>query len=346
MSDIHSTMWASVLESAGNVSLREVPTPAVGRGQVLVEIAAVGVCGSDVHYFADGRIGDFVVEQPMILGHEASGVVVAVGDGVPADRVGQRVSIEPQHICRVCRQCKEGRYNLCERIEFYATPPIDGVFADYGVIDADFAHPIPDGMTLEAAALCEPLSVGVWSNRKAGTGPGTRLLIAGGGPIGVVVAQTAKAFGAAEVVISEIQPRRRELALQLGADVVLDPRDTDFGDPRFAFDAFVDATGVEAAIAQGIGAVRAAGKVVLVGMSPNPTQSLPTATIAARELVLTGVFRYANTWPTAIALASSGRVDLDALVTGRFGLDRVVEALESTHSPDTLKSVVVPSMRG
>ncbi len=344
MSDIHSTMWASVLESAGKVSLKEVPTPLAGPGQVLVEIAAVGVCGSDVHYFVDGRIGDFVVEQPMILGHEASGVIAAVGAGVPAERIGQRVSIEPQHICRTCRQCKEGRYNLCERIEFYATPPIDGAFADYGVIDADFAHPIPDEMTIEAAALCEPLSVGVWSNRKAGTGPGSRLLVAGGGPIGIIVAQTAKAFGAAEVVISEIQPTRRELALALGADAVLDPRETDFG--ALSFDAFIDATGVEAAIAQGIRAVRAAGTVVLVGMSPNPNQVLPTATIAARELIVTGVFRYANTWPTAIALASSGRVNLDALVTGRYGLDRVIEALESTHSPETLKSLVIPAMRG
>ncbi len=344
MKTIHSTMSASVLESAGKVSLKEVPTPTPGPGQVLVEIAAVGVCGSDVHYFVDGRIGDFVVEQPMILGHEASGVVAAVGEGVPADRIGQRVSIEPQHVCRVCRQCKEGRYNLCERIEFYATPPIDGAFAEYGVIDADFAHPIPDGLSLEAAALCEPLSVGIWSNRKAGTAPGSRVLIAGGGPIGVVIAQTAKAFGAAEVVVSEIQPTRRELALSLGADTVVDPRDTDFG--ALSFDAFIDATGVEAAIAQGISAVRGAGRVVLVGMSPKPNQVLPTATIASRELIVTGVFRYANTWPTAIALASSGRVNLDALVTGRFGLDRVVEALESTHSPQTLKSMVVPAMRG
>ncbi len=346
MNQIGPMMWASVLESTKNVSLKEVPVPAFGPGQVLVEIAAVGVCGSDVHYYLEGRIGDFVVKEPMILGHEASGVIAAVGDDVPASRVGQRVSIEPQHICRVCPQCKAGRYNLCERIEFYATPPIDGTFADYAVIDADFAHPIPDGMSFDAGALCEPLSVGVWSNRKAGTEPGSRLLIAGGGPIGIVIAQTAKAFGAAEVIISEVQAGRRDLALRLGADTVVDPAETDFTDPALRVDAFVDATGVEAAIAQGISAVRGAGRVILVGMSPSSVQALPTATIAARELVVTGVFRYANTWPVAIALASSGQVDLDALVTGRFGLDRAVEALESTHSPETLKSMVVPSMRG
>ncbi|MDR1237964.1 MAG: alcohol dehydrogenase catalytic domain-containing protein, partial [Propionibacteriaceae bacterium] len=213
MADNEQLMWASVLESAKNVVLKEVPVPEIGPDQVLVQIAAVGVCGSDVHYYLDGRIGDFIVEQPMILGHEASGTIVKVGANVPAERIGQRVSIEPQHICRVCPQCKAGRYNLCEQIEFYATPPIDGAFADYAPIDADFAHPIPDSLSFEAAALCEPLSVGIWSNLKAGTKPGSRLLIAGGGPIGIIIAQTAKAFGADEVIISDILPGRRDLAL-------------------------------------------------------------------------------------------------------------------------------------
>ncbi|MDR1431977.1 MAG: NAD(P)-dependent alcohol dehydrogenase [Propionibacteriaceae bacterium] len=346
MADNGPLMWASVLEGTKNVVLKEVPVPKIGPNQVLVQIAAVGVCGSDVHYYLDGRIGDFIVEQPMILGHEASGTIVKVGADVPAERIGQRVSIEPQHVCRVCPQCKAGRYNLCEKIEFYATPPIDGAFADYAPIDADFAYPVPDSLSFEAAALCEPLSVGIWSNLKAGTQPGSRLLIAGGGPIGIIIAQTAKAFGADEVIISDIVPGRRELALKLGADRVVDPAQTDFADPGMQVDAFIDASGAEAAIAAGILAVRGNGRVILVGMSPNPNQNLPTATIASRELILTGIFRYANTWPTAIKLVSSGKVDLDSLVTGRFGLDKVVEALESTHNPATLKSIVVPSQRG
>jgi L-iditol 2-dehydrogenase len=338
-------MWASVLESANQVSLRQVPVPAVGPNQVLVQVAAVGVCGSDVHYYLHGRIGDFIVKQPMILGHEASGTIVEVGANVPAGRVGQRVSIEPQHICRVCAQCKAGRYNLCEHIEFYATPPIDGAFAEYAVIDADFAYPIPDSMSWDAAALCEPLSVGIWSNKKAGTQPGSRILIAGGGPIGIILAQTAKAFGAAEVIISEPQAGRRELALKLGADTVVDPREVDLSDPAWRVDAFIEAAGSDAALVQGIGAVRGNGRVVLVGMSPSPDQTLPTATIAARELVVTGIFRYAHTWPTAIGLINEGKVNMDALVTGHFGLDQVVEALESPRNPATLKSIVVPSQR-
>jgi L-iditol 2-dehydrogenase len=335
-------MRASVLQSKGVVTLTDVPTPDVGPNQVLVEVASVGVCGSDVHYYHDGRIGDFIVAQPMILGHEASGVIVATGRDVDGGRVGQRVSIEPQHVCRVCPQCKAGRYNLCEHIEFYATPPIDGAFSQYAVIDTDFAHAVPDCLSFDAAALCEPLSVGIWSNMKAGTTANSRVLIAGAGPIGLILAQTAKAFGAGEVIVSEPQAARREQATSLGADVALDPAQTDFSSPDLRVDSFIDATGVEQAISQGISAVRGNGRVVLVGMSPNPDQTLPTATIAARELSVTGIFRYANTWPAAIKLASSKRVDLDRLVTGHYSLAQVEQALLSTHDPATLKSMVVP----
>ena len=154
-------MRASLLLEPGVVEVQARPMPEPEHDQVVVRIAAVGVCGSDVHYYHEGRIGDFVVEEPMILGHEASGVITAVGSGVPADRIGERVSIEPQRACRVCEQCKRGAYNLCPAMEFYATPPIDGAFAEYAVIQADYAFPIPDSMSLEAAALCEPLSVGI-----------------------------------------------------------------------------------------------------------------------------------------------------------------------------------------
>jgi L-iditol 2-dehydrogenase len=197
-------MRANVLVEHCHARLEEVPVPELDDDQVLVRIAAVGVCGSDVHYFQHGRIGDFVVSAPMILGHEAAGMIVSVGAGVSPDRVGQRVAIEPQRACRVCEQCKHGRYNLCPAIEFYATPPIDGAFAEYQAIQADYAFPIPDSMSLDAAALCEPLSVGIWSNQKAATGPGSRVLIAGAGPVGILIAQVARAFGAAEIIVSDV----------------------------------------------------------------------------------------------------------------------------------------------
>jgi L-iditol 2-dehydrogenase len=337
-------MQASVLHGVGDVRLDDVHVPTPDPDQVLVQIEAVGVCGSDVHYFHQGRIGGFVVEQPMILGHESAGTIVAVGSAVSPDRVGERVSIEPQRACRHCDQCKHGRYNLCTSMEFYATPPIDGAFAEFAVIQADYAHPIPDEMSIEAAALCEPLSVGIWANQKAGTAPSSSVLIAGAGPIGIIAAQVARAFGATRIVVSDPVAERRTVALRFGATEVVDPVATDIAAAGLDVDAFIDASGAEPAVRAGIHAVAPAGRVVLVGMGADELR-LPVSRIQNRELQLTGVFRYANTWPTAIRLIESGLVDVDALVTSRHGLDDVVAALEAATRPETLKALVVPGHR-
>lgn len=335
-------MRASVLIEKGVVRLEDVATPELDADQVLIQIAAVGVCGSDVHYFHEGRIGDFVVEEPMILGHEAAGTIVAVGSAVSPDRVGERVSIEPQRACRVCEQCKRGAYNLCPFMEFYATPPIDGAFAQYAVIQADYAFAIPDSMSFEAAALCEPLSVGIWSNQKAGTRPGSKVLISGAGPIGIVVLQVALAFGASEVIISDIAANRLETAKRFGATRVIDPREEDIAELGLDVDVFIDASGAQPAVRAGILALKPGGRAVLVGMGADE-YPLPVSRIQARELEVTGVFRYANTWPLAIELATSGKVDLDALVTSRFGLDDVEEALAAATDPKALKVIVQPN---
>jgi len=189
-------MRAAVLEGVGKVTLQERPVPLPGPGEVLVEVAAVGTCGSDVHYYEHGRIGDFVVESPLVLGHEPSGVVVAAGPGADRHRPGQRVSIEPGVPDFTCEYCRAGRYNLCPRMRFFGTPPIDGAFCEYVVVHEEFAYPVPDSLSDDAAALVEPLSVGVWACRKARVGPGSRVLVVGAGPIGLVCLQAAKAFGA------------------------------------------------------------------------------------------------------------------------------------------------------
>lgn len=333
-------MQASVLARQGVLEVRGVDRPRPAPDQVLVKIAAVGICGSDVHYFHEGRIGEYVVESPLILGHEASGTIVEVGGLVSPDRIGQRVSIEPQRSCRTCAQCKAGRYNLCPQIEFYATPPVNGAFAEYAAIQADFAHPIPDSLTLDAAALCEPLSVGIWSNQKAGTSPGTRVLIAGAGPIGLICAQVARAFGAAVIAVSDPVAARRDVALRYGASLVIDPLAAR-NDLDAEYDVFIDASGAAPAVRAGILALAPAGRAVLVGMGADE-YPLPVSRIQARELTVTGVFRYANTWPLAIELAASGAVDLDSLITGRYGLDGVEAGFAATRDPGTIKVVVAP----
>lgn len=340
--DSSGTMRASVMTGVGTLVIEDRPVPTPGPHEVLVEVAAVGVCGSDVHYYRHGRIGDFVVEDPMILGHELSGRIAAVGGGVDPGRVGQRVAVEPQHPCRRCAQCKAGRYNLCPEMKFYATPPIDGAFCRYVTIDDDMAHPVPDSISDDAAALLEPLSVAITTMRKAGIVPGSSILIAGAGPIGVICAQAARAFGASRIVVSDLVAARRERVLEFGATEVLDPMVDDVAalDPKV--DAFVDASGAAPAVVSGIKAVGPAGKVVLVGMGADEV-ALPVGYLQNWEITVTGVFRYTDTWPAAIHLVTSGAVDLDALVTGRYDLEHVGDALDSDTDPASLKSIVNPS---
>lgn len=334
------SMRASVLAEKRTLTIENRPLPAVGAEDVLIKVAAVGVCGSDVHYFRQGRIGGFVVDSPLVLGHEVSGTIVAIGSDVPAHRIGERVAIEPQRPCGRCRECRSGRYNLCSSMEFYATPPIDGAFAGYVTIQSDFAYAVPGSVSDEAAALLEPLSVAINAIRKAGIVPGSSILIAGAGPIGIITAQVARAFGASEIIVSDLVPERRERAMEFGATRVIDPVTTDPAD--LDVNAFIDASGSARAVYSGIKSVRAAGTAVLVGLG-NPEMTLPVEHIQNLEINVTGVFRYTDTWPVAIHLVASGQVDLDSLVTGQFDLDSVEEALESDQHPDRLKSIVYPN---
>lgn len=340
MSGNSETMRASVLESVGTIRLEERPVPTPAADEVLVKVSSVGVCGSDVHYYEHGRIGDYVVDAPLILGHEVSGRIVAVGDDVDPSRVGQRVAIEPQRCCRVCEFCKSGRYNLCREMEFYATPPIDGAFCDYVTIQDDFAYEIPDGISDHAGALMEPLSVGIAAAEKGGVKVGDTVLIAGGGPIGTIAAQVAKAFGASRVVVSDPDPSRRELALSYGATDVVDPLSE--STEELDADVFIDASGAQAAITGGIRSTKPGGTVVLVGSADVIPMSVPD--IAMREVNVTGTFRYTNTWPIARTLLESGQVELDSLVTQEYGLEQVEQALTGEGAIDSLKRIVIPSI--
>ena len=177
----------AVLQEAEHMTVETRPVPTPGPGEVQVAVRAVSVCGSDVHYYDHGRIGGFVMHAPLVLGHETSGVVSAVGEGVEEPAVGTRVAVEPQRNCGRCEQCVRGRYHLCPHIAFFATPPVDGSFAQYVVVPAGRAHPVPDALSDDAAAMIEPLAVAVHAAGKADIGPGTRVLVTGGGPGGSAV---------------------------------------------------------------------------------------------------------------------------------------------------------------
>jgi L-iditol 2-dehydrogenase len=202
MAGIQSDNLTAVLYGINDLRLEQRPIPTPNDDDVLLQMEVVGICGSDVHYLVNGRIGDFVVEKPMVIGHEAAGTVVEIGKNVKNLKKGDRVAIEPGYGCRKCTYCKEGRYNLCPDMKFCATPPYDGNLARFYVHPADFCFKLPNNVSLEEGALLEPLSVGVHACKKGGVGVGSVVLILGAGPIGLVTLISAKAFGATKVIIA------------------------------------------------------------------------------------------------------------------------------------------------
>ncbi len=325
----------------GEIEIEERPLPEPGPGQVLVEVSSVGVCGSDVHYFTEGRIGDFVVNAPLVLGHEAAGVVRGLGPGVKRLSVGQRVAMEPGVPCGRCPACRRGSYNLCPDVRFFATPPVDGAFARYVAHDEDFCHPLPDNVSDDAGALLEPLSVGIWASWKAHLAVGDRVIVTGAGPIGLVATAVARASGASEVIVSDLQPARLSLARRMGATATLSGAKEELA--GMGADVLIECSGSAQALDAGLHGLGPGARAVVVGMSPDSYTSVALSLVQRLEIELTGTFRYANTYPSAIALASSGAVHLDDLVTGHYGLAQVAEALQAgKRDPLAVKPVVVP----
>jgi L-iditol 2-dehydrogenase len=337
-----SRQTQALLMREGEVAVESASVPQPGPHQVLIEIATVGICGSDVHYFDHGRIADFVVREPLVLGHEASGTIRAVGSAVTDRTVGQRVALEPQETCGRCAQCEAGRYNLCPDVRFFATPPIHGAFAQYVVLESRRAHPVPDSLSDEAAALIEPLSVGVWANQKAGVQPGDRVLVTGAGPVGLLCADVARARGAAWVGVSDTNDYRLQVAAQRGASQTVNALAGPLNSQIEPVNVVLECSGATPAVQAAFAACAPAARIVMVGMGA-PNMELPVAVIQVRELVVTGTFRYAGVYPAAIALAASGVVDLDGLVTGKFGLEQVTDALTASKTdPHSLKPMVYP----
>ncbi len=331
----------AALHGPRDVRLETRAVPQLGERDVLVEVRSVGVCGSDVHYYEHGRIGSFVVEQPLVLGHEVSGVVVDRGPRAVKHAVGQRVALEPGVPCGRCSECRHGRYNLCIDVRFFATPPIDGAFARYVAIHEDYAFALPDELSDDAGALLEPLSVGIWACRKGGVGLGDRVLVTGAGPIGNLAVQVARAAGATTIVSADVNRDRLARAAEHGATGAIDVSERALTPDDGPFDVLLECTGAEALTSDAIRLLRPAGSAVLVGMGPGLEARFPIAAMQACEITLVGTFRYANTYDVAIALAAAGRVDLDGLVDAHFALEEVDQALRAGRENPSLLKVVV-----
>ncbi len=343
------TMKAVYLHGPGDLRLHEDPVPAIAApDDVLIEVKAVGVCGSDCHYYQRGRIGPFVVTEPLILGHECSGVVAAVGEEVAGLRPGDQVAVEPGVPCRRCRRCREGRYNICENeVTFMGTPPWHGAFREYLTWPADFVFKLPEGVSLEDGAMVEPLAVGVHACRRGGVQPGQSAAVIGAGPIGLLAAQAAAAYGAHPVIVSDIIAPRLERARKLGALAVDAQREDaaervrDFTDGKGA-DVVIETAGTLATIRQAAQMVRTGGVVVLVGLPPEDEGPMPVMDQIAREYDIRTVFRYANCYPPALSLIAAGRIDLASLRTHEFPLAQTEEAVKQVieHKAETVKALV------
>ena len=329
-------MRAAVLEAAGKISIRSVPVPVPGAGMVRLRVRRAGICGSDLHYFEHGSCGAFVPTRPFVLGHEFAAEVAALGDGVDGLTVGDRVTANPARACGVCDHCKGGRGNLCRRTIMLGsastTPPTDGAFAEFVVVRADQCHPLPSGLDDGAGAMLEPLAVALHAVKRAGTVSGRRVLVTGGGPIGVLVALTAKAFGAVPVALSDVVEGRRATARTLGVEATLDPMS-----PRLldevrelageGFDVVFEASGAKAALRQAFDLVRPGGTIVQIGTLGTEDIPLPANQLMVREINLVGSMRYGNVFGEAIRLVESGRINVRGLISDVRPLADVAEAL-------------------
>jgi len=326
----------AVLYAKGDLRLENRPIPEPKDDEVLLRMAAVGICGSDVHYWTEGRIGHFVVKGPMVIGHESAGVVVKCGKDVKTLKPGDRVAVEPGVPCRRCDDCKRGEYNLCKDVVFCATPPDNGNLQRYYTHAADFCYKLPDHVSLEEGALLEPLSVGVQACKRGGVTLGSKVLITGAGPIGLVNLLAAKAMGASKVIMTDMVEHRLNVAKDLGADytITVDKNSTAEELAKKVEevlgaqpDISIDCCGAESTIALTMLATRSGGTICIIGHGPAEVK-VPIIKAATREIDIRGVFRYANCYPMALALVASGNVNVKKLITHNFKLEQTLDAFE------------------
>ncbi len=331
------TMLTSRLYGIRDLRVEHAPIPTPGPGEVLLRIATVGTCGSDVHYYLEGSIGDAIVKEPITMGHEFSAWIAGFGPGVEAQhdlRLGQLVAVEPAIPCGVCEFCQRGHPNICPHVRFCGTPPIDGVLAEYAVMPAENCFPLPEGFSTDDGALLEPLGVAIHTVDLAHLKVGQTVAILGAGPIGLLTAAVAKAAGAGAIYMTEPLAHRRQFALQYAADAVFDPAAEDVvaaimhATAGRGVDVAFEAAGAHATPDQAARVTCPGGKVVVVGIPADDTMTMNASVVRRKGLTIKLVRRMKHTYPRAIRMVSNGLVNLKPLATHHFPLERVGEAFE------------------
>ena len=334
-------MKAIYLDKINTFSEKELAKPECGERQVLVRMKAVGVCGSDVHYWKNGRIGQFVVEEPLILGHECSGVITDVGEKVSKFAVGDRVVLEPGIPCMKCEHCLKGRYNLCQNIVFFATPPDDGVLVEEIAYDEDYVFKIPDEVTdYGLATMAEPLSVGLFATQRIKPALGEKAIIFGAGIIGITCLLAAKAAGCKDITVADIRDDRLACAKEMGADQVVNTMKDQIPDNTFDFG--YEATGADACYNLAVKCIKPGGRIAMIGMGPE-IQKVDMVDYVCKEITTVPSFRYSNTYPLVLDLLKDNQEKLKQLITHRvpFSLEGVEEAFHiASEDPSAVKVVV------
>jgi L-idonate 5-dehydrogenase len=327
-------MRALVVHAAKDLRADVLRDEAPGKGQVLVRTAAGGICGSDLHYYHHGGFGPVRLKEPMVLGHEVSGRVAELGEGVTGLAAGDLVAINPSRPCGACRYCLEGTPNHCLDMRFYGSampfPHIQGAFREALVVDAGQCVKA-EGVSPGEAAMAEPLSVALHALRRAGPLLGKRVLVTGCGPIGVLTVLAARRAGAAEIVATDIEDQPLTHARTAGAERTVNVlKEPDalaaYGADKGTFDVLCEASGAQPALVAGLGALRPRGIVVQLGMGGDMT--LPMTQITAKELELRGSFRFHEEFPLAVEMIAKGLIQVKPLITHTIGFDDAVKAFE------------------
>ncbi|MFH2068651.1 MAG: alcohol dehydrogenase catalytic domain-containing protein [Candidatus Omnitrophota bacterium] len=341
-------MKAAFLIGKKQIKIQDAPQPIVRNGELLVRVKKVGICGSDVHYFKEGRIGEQIVSGPFVLGHEAAGEVIETGPNVAGFTVGQNVAIEPGISCGKCEVCLTGKPNLCTKVQFLGTPPTSGAFREFLVLPAANFIPLPDNVSLEEGVLSEPLAIGLYAVNLIRVSPGDSVAVFGCGPIGLAIIFFAKLAGAASIFATDLIPERRAYAKQIGADYLFDPEKTKpvkeilaltkGGGVHSAF----EAAGQKETLVQAIDSASLAGKVGMVGIPAEDCWQFPSFGARRKELALLNVRRSAFAAEKVIRLMAAGKINARDMVTHNFPLERVAEGMQlvADYREGVIKAIV------
>lgn len=345
---MNGTMKVAVMNGIGNMGFTERPIPAPKADEVLVKLEYVGICGSDIHYYETGAIGNYVVEPPFVLGHEPGGTVVEIGSEVKHLKVGDRVALEPGKTCGHCEFCRRGEYNLCPDVVFFATPPVDGVFQEYVAHEAALCFKLPENVSTLEGALIEPLAVGFHAANQGGAHAGQTAVVMGAGCIGLVSMMALKAEGVSKVYVVDVMQKRLDKAMELGADGVINGKEQDVVQAVLELtggagcDLAIETAGAEITTRQTISFAKKGAAIVLVGYSSTGEMNLPMSLALDKELTFKTVFRYRHIYPMAIEAVASGKVNLKGIITDIFDLDDIQNAMDRSISDkaDIVKAVV------